>query len=277
MKSSLAFLTFISLTLVAHAHRQWVLPSTTVLSGEDQWISVEAASSNNLFFPNHRPIRLESINVTDPDGEPVELQSAVAGEIRTSFELHLKKQGTYAIAVGSSGRRGGPGGGDTVFGTWEKDGKAERWRGSIEELEALDLNTMPGFKLRERGTRQLVTFVTCGAPTTSVLEPTGKGLEIEYISHPNDLFHGESAQFRLLLDGQPAANAEVAVVAGNDRFRNDTGEEIFPSDEDGMVAIPWPAPGRYWVEASVSAAGELHGVPSEKVSTYITVLEVLPE
>lgn len=267
-------LALVTLPLTSLAHRQWVLPSTTVLSGVDQWISVEGASSNNLFFPNHRPLRLESIHVTDPEGEPVELHSATAGEIRTTFELHLAKQGTYAIAVQSSGRRGPA---NTVFGTWEKDGKPERWRGTIEELKALDLTTMPGFKLRERGSRQLVTFVTCGAPTTSVLEPTGEGLEIEYLTHPNDLFHGESAQFRLLLDGQPAADAELTIVPGNDRFRNDPGEVTFTSDADGLVTIPWPAPGRYWVEASAAAAGRLRGIPSEKVSTYITVLEVLPE
>jgi hypothetical protein len=268
-------LALIALPLTSHAHRQWLLPSTTVLSGEDQWISVEGASSNNLFFPNHRPLRLESIVVKDPDGEPVELQHAVAGEIRTSFELKLAKQGTYAIAVESSDR--GRMGGNTLFGTYEKDGKPQRWRGSVDELKALDLSTMPGFTLRERGSRTLITFVTCGAPTTSVLQPTGQGFEIEYLTHPNDLFHGESATFRLLINGQPAAGAEVTVVPGNDRFRNDPGELLFTSNEQGEVSIPWPAPGRYWLEASASAAGELHGVPSEKVSTYITTLEVLPE
>src|SRR5690606_819212 len=91
MKRSRSFLTLglalVALPVLSHAHRIWILPSTTVLSGENQWISVEAAVSNNLFFPNHRPVRLDSIAVSDPEGNPVELQNAISGEIRSSFEL----------------------------------------------------------------------------------------------------------------------------------------------------------------------------------------------
>lgn len=282
---------------LAHAHRQWILPSTTVLSGEGQWISVEAASSNNLFFPNHRPLRIESIVVLDPDGQPVQPQNAVNGEIRSSFELKLEKQGTYAIsqtagggrrgpggpgggAPGGPGGQGGPGGGQggaTLMGTWEENGQVQRWRGTPESLVAEGVAAKPGFKLLERGSRQLVTYVTCGAPTTKVFAATGKGFEIDFVTHPNDLFHGETATFRLLVDGKPAARGEVAIVAGDDRFRNDAGEIIIKSDKDGNVKIDWPAPGRYWLEASASAPGTLHGVPSEKTSTFITVLEVLPQ
>ncbi|MCF3649289.1 DUF4198 domain-containing protein [Synoicihabitans lomoniglobus] len=264
----------------SHAHRQWLLPSTTVLSGEGQWVSVEGAVSNNLFFPNHRPIRLESIAVADPDGEPVEIQNAIAGEIRSSFELQLNKPGTYALSIVSSGRRRGPGGmggGDTLFGSWDDNGQPQRWRGTPESLVTEGMAAKPGFKLQERGGRRLVTFVTCGSPTTKVLEPTGEGFDIEFLTHPNDLYFGEAATFRLLVDGQPATEGEMTVVAGNDRFRNDPGEAIFTADKDGIVTVNWPAPGRYWIEASVSSHGEAHGVPSEKTSTYILILEVLPE
>ena len=283
MKRSRSFLTLglalVALPVLSHAHRIWILPSTTVLSGENQWISVEAAVSNNLFFPNHRPVRLDSIAVSDPEGNPVEIQNAISGEIRSSFELQLAKQGTYAIAITSSGRRmGGPGGGEgNLFGSYEEDGQTKRWRGTPESLVSEGMASKPGFKLRESGSRRVVTFVTVGTPTTKVLEQTGEGLEVDFVTHPNDLFAGEAATFRLLLDGKPAAHAEVAVVAGNDRFRNDAGELILHSDHEGVVKIEWPAPGRYWVEITASAVGELHGVPSEKSSTFITVLEVLPE
>lgn len=275
-----AVLVFGSLCIpFSQAHRQWLLPSTTVLSGEGQWISVEGAVSNNLFFPNHRPVRLESIVVTGPEGESVEIQHAVTGEIRTSFEVQLNKPGTYALSIISSGRRRGPGSdtGPTLYGSWDNHGKPERWRGTPETLVSEGMADKPGFKLGERGSRHLVTFVTCGSPTTQVLETTGEGFEIEFITHPNDLYFGEEATFRLLVDGKPASKGEVAVVAGNDRFRNDPGETIFITDVDGIVNIEWPAPGRYWIEASVSTEGEAHGVPTVKTSTYTMVLEVLPE
>ncbi|WP_438480026.1 DUF4198 domain-containing protein [Oleiharenicola lentus] len=287
----------------AHAHRVWILPAVTVHSGADQWVSFEAAVSNNLFFPNHRPVQLASIEVKGPDGAPVEIANATAGEIRSSFELHLQKQGTYVVSLKpSQGRRpmgggtpagpgapangnvpaqksGGPGAGGQggLTGTYEENGKTERWRGTPETLVSEGVTKKPNFKLRESGGRKVVTFVTLGKPTTDVLKPEGKGLEIDYVTHPNDLFAGEPATFRFLIDGKPAANAEVTVVRGDDRYRNEAGDVTLRADAEGIVKIEWPVPGRYWLEATATAAGTLHGAPSEKSFTYIATYEVLPQ
>lgn len=301
---------------VAHAHRVWLLPSTTVLSGKDQWISVEAAVSNNLFFPNHRPVQLASVDVKAPDGSSVELKNATAGEIRSSFELQLEKQGTYIISLKPSTGRGGGGGGPagpgpggpgaakagpaatpgatpgaqkgggkgggfggagSLSGSYQENGKTERWRGTPETLVSEGMAKKPGFKLQTSGGRRVATFVTVGAPSTEVLKPTGEGLEIDFVTHPNDLFTGEASTFRFLMDGKPAAGAEVTIVRGDDRFRNDVGELKITAGADGVAQINWPAAGRYWVQASASAKGELHGVPLEKSSSYILILEVLPQ
>lgn len=283
----------------AHAHRVWVLPAVTVLSGTDQWVSFDAAVSNNLFFPNHRPVQLAQIEARDPDGAPLEIQNATGGEVRSSFELHLQKQGTYLISLRpGTGRRpmgaggpggpgadgppagaqkaGGPGGAGNLFGSYEVNGKVERWRGTPETLVSEGMAAKPGFKLRESGGRSVVTFVTLGKPTNEVLKTTGKGLEIDYVTHPNDLFAGEPATFRLLIDGQPAAGAEVTIVRGDDRYRDEAGDVTLHANAEGIVKIDWPMPGRYWLEASASKEGQLHGVPSEKTFTYIATYEVLP-
>lgn len=265
-------------TSALHAHRVWILPSMTVLSGTDQWVSFEAAVSNNLFFPNHRPVPIEAIEVRGPDGAPVAVQNAVGGQVRSSFELQLKTQGTYAISLkpGIVRRPTSPGD-PTLFGSYEKDGKTERWRGTPESLVAEGMAKKQGFKLRESGGRHVVTFVTCGKPSDTVLKVSGKGIEIEYLTHPNDLFVGEAARFRLLLDGKPAANAEVTVVRGDDRYRDEAGDVNLRTDKAGIVQIKWPQAGRYWLEANATTAGTLHGVPSEKSFTYIATFEVLPD
>lgn len=292
-----------------YAHRVWVLPSMTVLSGTDQWVSFEAAVSNNLFFPNHRPVSIESIEVRGPDGAPVQIENAVGGQVRSSFELHLEKQGTYVISLKPStgrrpsggsapaamaqkaggppagGQKGAPGGGSpkmgfggegSLFGSYEEDGKVQRWRGTPESLIAEGVAKKPGFKLRETGGRRVVTFVTCGKPSTEVLKPEGKGVEIDFLTHPNDLFVGEAAKFRLLVDGKPALNAEVTVVKGDDRYRDEAGDINLRTDANGVVEVKWPETGRYWFEATASSPGTLHGVPSEKSFTYIATFEVLP-
>ena len=58
------------------------------------------------------------------------------------------------------------------------------------------------------------TFVTLGAPTTTALAPTGQGIELVPVTHPNDLVAGEAATFKLIRDGQPAADMEVTVARG---------------------------------------------------------------
>lgn len=289
----------------AHAHRVWILPSMTVVSGNDQWISFEAAVSNNLFFPNHRPVAIDSLEVRGPDGQPVSIQNATSGQIRTSFELQLQKQGTYVVslkpntggrgrggpagpavaqaaapgapaAAGRGGRGGRGGGAGSLNGTYEENGQVVRWNGTPETLVSEAVAKKTNFKLTENGGRTVVAFVTAGKPTTEVLKPTGKGIEIDYVTHPNDLFTGEEATFRLLVDGKPAANAEVTVVRGDDRYRDEAGDVILRTAADGTVKIKWPQSGRYWLEAVATGTGELHGVPSQKTFTYISTYEVLP-
>ncbi|MEL0157283.1 DUF4198 domain-containing protein, partial [Sphingopyxis sp.] len=52
----------------AQAHRQWMLPSSTVLSGDDVWVTVDAAVSNDLFYFEHQPLRLDAAKAWAPDG-----------------------------------------------------------------------------------------------------------------------------------------------------------------------------------------------------------------
>jgi len=60
-------------------------------------------------------------------------------------------------------------------------------------------------------------FVSSGKPSDNVFKPTGAGLELVPITHPNDLFAGDTSNFRFLLDGKPAADIEVTVIPGGIR------------------------------------------------------------
>ncbi|RYZ68811.1 MAG: DUF4198 domain-containing protein, partial [Lysobacteraceae bacterium] len=39
----------------ATAHKAWLRPSQTVIAGNNPWITVDAAVSNDLFYFNHVP------------------------------------------------------------------------------------------------------------------------------------------------------------------------------------------------------------------------------
>ena len=60
----------------AHAHRAWILPSATVVSGDKAWVTLDGAVSNNLFFPDHRPMQIDAITITAPDGSSVKPANA---------------------------------------------------------------------------------------------------------------------------------------------------------------------------------------------------------
>ena len=82
----------------AQAHRQWMLPSSTTLSGNDSWVTVDAAVSNDVFYFEHNPMRTDTIAVTQPDGTQGKIENAATGKYRSTFDVHLDKPGTWRIA-----------------------------------------------------------------------------------------------------------------------------------------------------------------------------------
>jgi len=260
-----ATLALVLLAPAASAHRQWLLASTTVLSGEGQFISVEGAVSNDLFFPNHVAIPLAATTATAPSGAQLELLSPAEGKIRCSFELQLNEQGTTRITTLN----------DMMFARWKEAGEPKAQRGTVAEMEQMDLSGREDLGLTRYITR-VETIVTCGAPTP--LPPHGSGIEFEFLTHPNDLFFGETATFRVLLDGEPFAGAEITIVQGNDRFRDAVDELVVTSDDEGLIQIDFPAPGRFWLNTSTEQKpGVFQGHPLRRGTAYSLTLEVLPQ
>lgn len=248
--------------LHAAAHRAWMVPSASVVSGEDPWISIDAASSNVLFYADHNAMRLDNLTITAPDGSQAAAQNVMQGRYRSTFDLQLTQSGTYRIASVNQG----------VFARYTLNGEQRMWRGRAEEMAA----NLPAGAADVRVTQnnnRVETFVTRGAPTP--VTPTNIGLELAPITHPTDLVAGEEARFRLLLDGRPAANLEVTIAPGGGRYRDNPGDIHVTTDADGAFAIAWVSAGLYWLNASV------RDLPSDvpgatRNAGYSAVLEVLP-
>ena len=97
------------------------------------------------------------------------------------------------------------------------------------------------------------------------------------MTHPNDLYSGEPATFRFLLDGKPAAGLDVMVVAGGTRYRDQQNELKLTSDAQGQVSLTWSAPGMYWLETTLQ--DQKTSVPQAKQRrvSYVATFEVLPQ
>jgi uncharacterized GH25 family protein len=267
MKTSftrLALLTLLLAPAAGFAARAWLLPSQTIVARSGGWVTFDAANSDDLFSFNQAAMPIDSLSVTGGDGTPVAPQNIARGKTRSSFDLELRAAGTYRVAVA----------GDMVMARWEEDGKPKRWRGTPAEMAAnIPANAA---KLEvEQMQRRVETFVTVGTPTE--VKAVGTGLEAVPAKHPNDLYAGESAQFRFMLDGKPAKDLAVEIIAGGTRYRDSPAAMKLKTDTDGMVTVTWPAPGLYWVDAEIK--DEKATVPGVKKRTaaYNATFEVLPQ
>ena len=278
----------VCLPLSAQAHRAWMLPSATVLSGEDPWITVDAAVSNDLFYFEHFPLRLKGIGIADnapaggppgmrarpapalqliaPDGSAIQAENGNLGRYRSTFDVHLTQKGTYKLAVVNDG----------LFASWKENGKPQRWMGSADSFTKDVPAHADELKVSQNSNRMEV-FVTSGNPTQTVLKTTGKGLELAPVTHPNDLFAGEPAEFVFLLDGKPAAGVELSVIPGGNRYRDELGEIKATTDAEGKVSITWPDAGMYWLEAELKTSEGASKPATERRASYSATLEVLPQ
>ncbi|WP_159981960.1 MULTISPECIES: DUF4198 domain-containing protein [unclassified Novosphingobium] len=262
-----------ALATPALAHRMWLLPSTTTLAGTNEYVTVDAAVSNDLFYPDHMPMDPAQVSVWAPDGSEGKLENASKGRYRGTFDVAINKPGTWKIGmnrssiggtfkvgteewrVGGRGRpagppgapgAGGPGaGGPGAGGPGGAGGQPPRMVATVADIPA----NATAIKLSESQTSYAI-YVSSDAPTKGVLTPTGKGLEFDPITHPDALVSDEEAQFRFLIDGKPAAGVKVTVIPGGKKYREAEDAQELTTGADGVLRIKWPVAGMYWMSAS---------------------------
>jgi uncharacterized GH25 family protein len=292
MKRSLILAALVAVAIpgTALAHKQWLLPSSTVLAGKDAWVTVDAAVSNQLYYPDHVPMRLDNIVITAPDGSTSKPQNPATGKYRSVFDVALEQDGTYRIAnvnaglsarwdtpeslaaakaandkpAAAGGMGGGPGGGRGGF----------LRNATPDDLATKIPKNASNVQVTESISR-VETFVTKGG--TSEVKASGKGLELVTVTHPNDLFAGEEATFRLTIDGQPAAGLDVEIVRGATRYRKAQEEITLKTAADGSFKVTWPEAGMYWLEASQQDEKVSMPQARQRRLSYVATLEVLPQ
>lgn len=256
----------LALPMAAQAHRAWILPAATTLSSDDPWVTFDAAVSNDIFHTDYVPLRIDSLQVITPSGADAAPQNVSVGKYRTTFDLQLAERGTYRLFTASQG----------MFASW-KDAKGEqkRWRGSKAAFSKEVPANADQLQVTESA-RRIETFVTAGAPTEAGFKPSGQGLELVPVTHPNDLFSGEEASFRFVIDGQPAAGVEIEVVPGGMRYRNQQDAMTATTDKNGEVSFTWPDAGMYWLSAEYED-DKASMANAKRRASYVVTLEVLPQ
>ena len=248
------------------AHKLWVRPSQTQFSGNDAWATFDTCASNDLFYFNHVPLPLNNLSIVGPDGQKCEAANQATGKYRSVFDLELKHDGTYRVAVITG----------FIFANWVENGETKRWRGIQDNFSRDVPQNAENLKVMESMGR-IETFVTKNAPNTTAFAPIGKGMELIPVTHPNDLIVSEKATFRILVDGQPRPGLDVSVIRGETRYRNNLDESTLTTNAAGEFTVSWPEPGMYWLSASTSDNNTTLPRAQSRGLTYAATFEVLPE
>ena len=274
LNKPLLALALAGLAMNAQAHRPWMVPSSSMVDAKDPWVTVDAAISEDLFDIDHQPLKLDALEITGPDGARVQPANVMTGRLRSVFDVKMDKPGTYKAAIVSQ----------SVMASYKLNGEMKRWRGSEEAFT----KEIPAEAQEVKATRmssRLETFFSANSTNDAVFKPSGVGLELVPLTHPNDLRSGEKATWRFLLDGKPAANQAFSLVPGGVRYRGVLGEIRQSTDAKGEITFVLPAPGMYFVSTSWPAvaaapAGQppaQMAAPAPRRVSYTATVEVLPQ
>ncbi|MBX3483654.1 DUF4198 domain-containing protein [Phenylobacterium sp.] len=286
----------------AFAHTPYLKPTT--FAPKHPFVSVEAALTEGAFFVPDMPIRGEApFWVTGNDGQPVKAANVVMLKEFAVVEVDLPADGTYRISTGERAGRsakwvkidgawkmvrpaGGPGrgGGAPPAGAPPAGGPPAGAAGGgpppgagggqsrfVEESAipaGAETMTAVGYNRSE-------TYVTKGAPTNGALKPTGQGLEVEAISHPNEAFAGEAFKIRVLNDGKPLPTFAFTLSRAGDVYVDQRFAQTVRTDAAGAASLKLPTPGVYVLQASYPVREEgAAPAPVAKSSSYTLTFEV---
>ena len=110
---------------VASAHNVWIRPSSTQLSGEKDYITIDDGASDFPFDVNHRGRPAENLHAYAPDGKEMEKENLMTGKLRTSYDAKLTQQGTHRFTDELR----------YIQFNYDDNGKSVRWRGTPEKYQ----------------------------------------------------------------------------------------------------------------------------------------------
>lgn len=264
----------------AQAHTPYVVPFT--FAPERDYVGVEGGMAEEAFFIPDFAIRGSGDWVViGPDGVPVKIAPTLLKSIAV-VDAPLPTEGTYRIGTGE--RPGRAGKMAKINGAWRvvrpapAPGAAAPQR-RMEEGEPnangpVEASAVPADAevIDTQGYLTAETYVTRGAPTP--VKPSGKGFEIEPVTHPNEIFLSDGFVFRALIDGKPVAGQHVSVYRGGEAYDDKRTTIEVTTGADGKATIKFEKSGVYLLETRYPGQTAPGAAPAAKSWSYTLTLEV---
>jgi hypothetical protein len=120
------------------------------------------------------------------------------------------------------------------------------------------------------------SFVTKGKPSP-IPQVENKGFEFKFLTHPNELFAGESLKAQVLMDGKAVPNLEVDVFKGASSYQPNAKRDQphVKTNAKGEVEIKFSEAGIYLITAAYpEASTDNTKQPVTQTYTYSVTVEV---
>ena len=263
-----------SLPVLSHAHTMspFLLPEVFDTNA-GQNISFQSAITIEKFFIPGMNFKTSYV-VTEPDGQQKPIIAAATLKRFNIAEMDMPKEGTYQIrtqdAVGNSGKYA------LVDGRWLRvrparapnpQQQATRAAEPAKAPAAAPANNQPPRMIAAdqvpanaqtlEVTNHLIaeSYVTKGKPSP-LPKLTNKGFEVKLLTHPNELYEGESLKLQVLVDGKPVPNLELDVFKGASSYEPNEKREMphVSTNAKGEAEIKFSDDGIYLITTSYPEA-----------------------
>lgn len=226
------FLVCLASSGLAAAHSPYLLPNNFDLGKRDH-VSVQASFTEDFFVPDVA-MKADDYHVVMPDGSRVALAPVYTKDLAV-LDVETAQEGTYRISTGNRTGR-------TAKAALLPDGS---WKFFREQDGAPD-----GGKVHDvTSITRADVYVSRGTPTDAVLALTRKGLEFQFLTHPNRLLAGTPAKLKVLYDGKPIGGQLITVQRGALESGQSTSPVEVRSDADGGATLSFATPGIYHVQS----------------------------
>lgn len=297
----IALLTATPVVASAHSVSPFLLPEVFDTKAATN-VSFQSALTVEKFFVASNNFKT-SYAVTEPDGQEKVISAAASLKRFNVGEFELPKEGTYRVrtvdATGNSTKYA------LVDGRWLRvrpvrvpqanAPQPQQQAPQAAATTAAKPATQPATpaqpprmiaadKVPENAQTLEVkthiiaeTFVTKAKPS-KIPEVTNKGFEVKLITHPNELFAGESLKGQVIYNGQPVKDLEVDIFKGASSYDVSAKREMphVKTNAKGEFEVKFDQAGIYLIAASYPEGNpDNTKKPQAETFTYGLTVEVV--
>jgi uncharacterized GH25 family protein len=244
----------------AQAHTPYLLPNVFATQERDH-VTLQSSFTEEFFVPDI-VMKAEDFHAIGPDGAKTALPGATYFKDVGIIEAALPAPGTYRFSTGL--RQGRTSKVAKVDGEWKP---AEGRPGTPPPPDGAPSGEQQSF------TRSDV-YVTRGAISAAALAPTGSGVELRPLTHPNQVGVEKGFAVELLLDGKPLAGQTLALHGSGPAHRDGKPVAEVKTDAKGRATLAFKEPGTYLVMARYRAEAPAAGGTSIRAFTYALTFDV---